>query len=258
MAVPIKIGKNILGAVCITDLDPQRFEQIDLFTLWPLADQVAIAMENARLQTELREMAVVEERNRIAREIHDTLAQGFAGVSMQVESAKMALRDGDAGHTEEILDRIRSLARDKLSEARHSVQSLRPNFTLQEDLETLLRGELEAIQQSMGVETTFDVTGDPRLLSPEIKMTLLRICQEAINNIKKHAHASQVTVALTYNRNAMALYVQDDGVGFDPQTPSSNSFGLTCMNERARLVGGTLIVNSQVGKGTRIYVNIPQ
>ncbi len=88
-------------------------------------------------------------------------------------------------------------------------------------------------------------------------MTLLRICQETLNNIRKHARAGQVKVALTYNSNAVALYVEDDGTGFNPQTPTTNSYGLTFIRERARLVGGSVVVNSEVGKGTKIYVNIP-
>ncbi len=257
MAVPIKIGKNILGVLDLVNANARPFGDVDLFTIWPLADQVAVAIENARLHNELREMAVIEERNRIAREIHDTLAQGFAGISMQVESAKMALNDHDLEQAQAILERIRSLAKDKLSEARRSVQSLRPNITIQGNLQTLIQEELAHIAQDMNIEAALDVVGEEQIVSPAVKITLLRICQEALNNIKKHAHASQIKVALTYNKNAVALIVQDDGIGFNPQTPTSNSYGLTFMNERARLVGGSVIVNSEVGVGTKIYVNIP-
>src|SRR5690606_14140018 len=131
----------------LINVDARPFGDADLFSIFPLADQVAIALENARLHHELREMAVLEERNRIAREIHDTLAQGFAGISMQVESAKMALKEQDIAHAQAILDRIRDMAKDKLSEARRSVQSLRPNITIQENLETLIRDELMLLSQ---------------------------------------------------------------------------------------------------------------
>ena len=257
MAVPIKIGKDILGVLDLINADVQPFGDVDLFTIYPLADQVAIALENARLHNELREMAVVEERNRIAREIHDTLAQGFAGISMMVESAKLALKDDDEAYAEVILERIRNLAKEKLSEARRSVQSLRPSIIIQGNLEPLIQGELEQLAQDMKIETAFDVVGDEPLITPGIKLALLRICQETLNNIKKHAQASQVKVALTYGKNGVALYVQDDGIGFNPQTPASNSYGLTFMSERARLAGGSVIVNSEVGVGTTIYVNIP-
>lgn len=257
MAVPIKIGKNILGVMDLINVNARPFGDVDLFTIWPLADQVAIGLENARLHNELREMAVIEERNRIAREIHDTLAQGFAGISMLVESAKMALATDEEEQTGIILDRIRDLAKDKLSEARRSVQSLRPNITIQGDLATLIQGELDQLALDMEIETQMDVLGEKQVTSPTVKLTLLRICQEALNNIKKHAHATRIKVFLTYNKNAIALTIQDDGTGFNPQTPTSNNYGLIFMNERARLVGGSVIVNSEVGTGTQIYVNIP-
>lgn len=257
MAVPIKIGKNILGVLDLINGGEQPFGDIDLFTIWPLADQVAVALENARLHSEVREMAVIEERNRIAREIHDTLAQGFAGISMQVESARMAIQDQDMETALIILDRIRETARDKLSEARRSVQALRPNITIQGSLESLIRGELSQLAHDMPIQHELDIIGEEPFVTPTVKVTLLRIFQEILNNIKKHAHASQVKVSLTYNKLAVALYVEDDGIGFYPQTPMSNHYGLTFMNERARLVGGTVTVDSQIGTGTKIYVNLP-
>jgi len=258
MVVPIKIGKNILGVMDLINVDARPFGDADLFSIFPLADQVAVALENARLHHELREMAVLEERNRIAREIHDTLAQGFAGISMQVESAKMALKEQDIAHAQAILDRIRDMAKDKLSEARRSVQSLRPNITIQENLETLIRDELMLLSQDMKeIEVELDVIGQEQPISPPIKLALLRIYQEALNNIKKHAHASQIKVSLTYNKNAVSLLIQDDGIGFKPQMPTSNHYGLTFMSERARLVGGSVIVNSEVQVGTKIYVSVP-
>ena len=257
MVIPIKIGRNVLGVLDLIGQGTRPFADIDLFSIWPLADQVAIALENARLHKELREVAVVEERNRIAREIHDTLAQGFAGITMLTESARAALEDQDQSQVEALLERIRDLAKEELAEARRSVQALRPNITLRENLETLIQGELAYITENMSIETSLDVTGEEQPLSPEIKMTLLRICQEALNNIKKHAYACQVSIALTYNPNAVAVYVEDDGIGFNPQAPTANSYGLTFIRERARLVGGSVVVNSDVGKGTKIYVNIP-
>lgn len=257
MTIPIKIGRNILGVLDLVGQGPEPFVDIDLFSIWPLADQVAIALDNARLHNELREMAVVDERNRIAREIHDTLAQGFAGISMLVESARLALNDQEMEQVEQLLVRIRTLAKENLAEARRSVQSLRPNIVLTENLEALIRGELAHMTADMQIETSLDVTGEEQPVTPEIKMTLLRICQETLNNIKKHAHASQIKAALTYNRNGVSFYVQDNGVGFDPEVPAPSSFGLTFIGERARLVGGSVVVNSETGRGTKIYVNIP-
>jgi signal transduction histidine kinase len=257
MVVPIKIGRNILGVLDLSDVNMQTLENIDLFTVWPLADQVAIALENARLHTELREMAVVEERNRIAREIHDTLAQGFAGISMMAESGKLAVNDGENEQALIILERIRNLAKDELAEARRSVQSLRPDTTLQGNLESLIRVELAQISRDMNIETDLEVVGEERPGSPMIKLALLRICQEALNNTRKHAQASQIRVLLAYCNNAINLSIRDDGIGFNSQIPTTNTFGLTIMNERARLVGGSVTVNSEIGVGTKIFASIP-
>ena len=257
MIVPIKLGRSILGVVDLVNDHGRAFSGMDLFTIWPLADQVGTALENARLHNELRELAVVDERNRIAREIHDTLAQGFAGISMLTETARKALSDDQHEQVEEILSRIRMLAKEKLSEARRSVQDLRPNITIQENLEALIRAELAQLARDMPIETQFEVTGEEQPVSQAIKLAVVRICQEALHNIQKYAQAGHVHVALTYSPTAVALLVEDNGIGFNPSTPSANSFGLSVMRERARQVGGTALVESQVGRGTKIRTSIP-
>lgn len=257
MIVPIKLGRSILGVVDLINGHGKTFSNMDLFSIWPLADQVGTALENARLHNELRELAVVDERNRIAREIHDTLAQGFAGISMLTETARKALADDRHEQVDDILSRIRMLAKEKLSEARRSVQDLRPNITIQETLEALIRAELAQLAKDTPVETHFDVTGEEQPVPHGTKLALVRICQEALHNIQKYAQAGHVHVALTYSPTAVALLVEDNGIGFNPSTPSANSFGLSVMRERARQLGGTALVESQVGRGTRIRVNIP-
>ena len=257
MIVPIKLGRTILGVVDLLNGYGKTFSNMDLFSIWPLADQVGTALETARLHNELSELAVVDERNRIAREIHDTLAQGFAGISMLTETARKALADDRHEQVDEILSRIRMLAKEKLSEARRSVQDLRPNITIQENLETLIRAELAQLAKDTPIETQFDMAGEEQPVSQGIKLAVVRICQEALHNIQKYAQAGRVQVTLTYSPTAVALLVADNGIGFDPLTPSANSFGLSVMRERARQVGGTAAVESRVGKGTKIRVDIP-
>jgi len=257
MIVPIKLGRSILGVLDLINGHGRSFSSMDLFSLWPLADQVGTALENARLHNELRELAVVDERNRIAREIHDTLAQGFAGISMLTETARKALADDRHEEVDDILSRIRILAKEKLSEARRSVQDLRPNITIQENLEALIRAELAQLAKDMPIETHFVMTGEEQPVSQMIKLAVLRICQEALHNIQKYAQASRVHVDLTYSPTAVALLVADNGIGFSSPAPNENSFGFSVMRERARQVGGTVLVDSKVGKGTKIRVNIP-
>ena len=257
LIAPIKIGSEMLGLLVVMRQRPQTFSELDVFILQPLADQLAIAIENARLTTELREMAVLEERNRIAREIHDTLAQGFAGLSMNMETAKQALQMGDLAGVEEQLDLTRQLAREKLNEARRSVMSLHPKLDLLEEIEELIQGELEKISQSHQYRTQFQVIGERRPLHTDIKMAVYRISQEALTNIRKHAQASAITILLAYTDHGVELSIQDDGVGFDPQRENRSSFGLVCMRERARLLGGALHVETHAGKGTLVKVSMP-
>lgn len=257
LAVPIKIGSVMLGVLDVSYQKPKTFDEIDLFVIQPLADQLAVALENARLTLELRDMAVVEERNRIAREIHDTLAQGFAGISMNMDTAKQVLHGGALSELDEILERTHGLAKEKLSEARRSVQSMHPNVEVSGQMDELIQHELDQTSKSMGIAAEFEVVGAPRPITPEIKLALLRICQEALTNVKKHARASLVQVDLIYSHHGIELTVYDNGIGFSPKGTNGNSFGLICMSERARLLGGTLVVNSEQGKGTRIDVTIP-
>ncbi|MDI6695159.1 MAG: histidine kinase [Anaerolineales bacterium] len=258
MALPIQIGSQLFGVIDVSCNKEHPFDEIDLYTAQTLADQLAIAFDNARLYLELREMAVVEERNRIAREIHDTLAQGFAGISMNVEIAKQALYQEDFSEVEKILDRMRALAREKLSEARQSVRSLRPLIDEIGELDIELQNGLETFSNEVGIHSSMQIDGVHYPIPPEIRLGILRICQEALTNVKKHAQAVHVELLLSYEPNGVRLLIRDDGIGFDEfQISKTNGFGLICMSERARLMGGLLDFNSQIGHGTEISVFIP-
>jgi signal transduction histidine kinase len=221
--------------------------------------------ENAALQEQLvigaREAGVDDERRRMAREIHDTLAQGLAGIITQLQAAEGARPGDDRSATH--IDAALALARDSLAEARRSVQALRP--------EVLERGRLadaleEAARRSLLVTTVTPevrVTGDIRPLHADLEVALLRVAQEALANAAHHAHASRVAVTLSYLDDEVALDVVDDGVGFDPasvsdSTPSDGSgYGLTAMRQRVSERGGTLEVESEPGGGTALSVRVP-
>jgi len=201
-------------------------------------------------------MAVLEERNRMAREIHDTLAQGFAGIVLQLEAAEQALGEdstGAQGH----LDRARRLARESLNEARRSVWALRPQALEQLSLMEALLQEIEKFIQDSGVKANFNTSGKKRILSADVESVLLRICQESLANVRKHAQASQAEVNLAFEEKAVRLSIHDNGISFDPEAPTEGAFGLISMRERARLLGGTLVVQSEKRKGTLIEVTIP-
>jgi signal transduction histidine kinase len=256
MAVPIKAASEILGVLDVESVELGAFDEIDLFTAETLADQVAIAVENARLYRETREMAVLDERNRMAREIHDTLAQGFTGIVLQLEAAEQTIdRDKNAamGH----LDRARELARDSLNEARRSVWALRPQTLEKSTLVDTLRRQTEKFTRDTGIPAAFTADRRKYELPAEKENALVRICQEALANVQRHARANKVDVRLGLDDNRITLIVQDDGTGFDTATVKEGSFGIIGMRERVRLLGGTLEIDSAIEKGTRLEAGIP-
>ena len=256
LTVPVKIGSEMLGVIDIESTELNAFDEIDLFTAQTLADQVAIAIENARLYQETREMAVLNERNRMAREIHDTLAQGFTGIVLQLEAAEQALNE-NTEEAQEHLNLARELARESLNEARRSVWALRPQLLEQSPLITTLRQQIEKFTRDSGVPAKFNVDREKHTLPPDVENALLRICQEALTNVERHARASQVEVMLAFEDGAVKLSVHDNGKGFNPNISKNNRFGLISMRERVRLLGGTMEIKSEKQKGTLLEVKIP-
>lgn len=262
LAVAIMVKDKILGVLDIESNKLDAFNESDLFTSQTLADQLAIAIENARLYQETSQIAVMEERNRMAREIHDTLAQGFTGIILQLEVAEQALGDGNSEVLQH-LNKARSLARGSLNEARRSVWDLRPQALERLPLVEALRQEVARFAQSSNIKARFDVSDTTRELPLDIETALLRICQESLANIKKHAQASEVKVELAFDQSNVILTIRDNGVGFNTDNKKDEGqvehrrFGLISMQERARNLGGTFEVQSEGGKGTIIRVVIP-
>ena len=214
-------------------------------------------LEEAVLEAVTHQNNILAERSRMAREIHDTLAQGFTGIVIQLEAAEDGLQENDPEAAVAHLGRARALARTSLAEARRSVWALRPEVLEERDLPTALR----LLAEQMGAQTAvaFQLEGIPRPLPPAVEDALLRIGQEGVTNAIRHAKATAVTIALAYQPAAVQLRVADNGRGFDPtQTPSSNGqggFGLTSMRERATNIGGQLPIASQPHNGTTITLN---
>ncbi len=260
LAVPIKIGDRIMGVLDIESENLDAFSDADLFTAQTLADQLGIAIENARLYKETGQIAVMEERNRMAREIHDTLAQGFTGIILQLEAAEQALSNNN--DVLQHLNKARSLARGSLNEARRSVWDLRPKALEQLSLLEALRQEAGSFASSTNIKTRIDISENTRTLPPEVETTLLRVCQEALNNIRKHAKATEVRIAIAFDDSGVSLTVRDNGQGLKTGTIKGEKgehkgFGLISMQERARNVGGKFEIQSEKGKGTMVKVAIP-
>jgi signal transduction histidine kinase len=216
--------------------------------------------ENAALLARAREAAVLEERQRLAREIHDTLAQGLTGVVTQLEAAEAALQDRPEAAREH-LDTARRLARESLGEARRSVNALRPGPLEQGRLVDAVAAVARGWSRASGVPATVTSVGEARPLPSETEVTLLRVAQEALANAGRHAAASAVALTLAFGDGQVSLDVTDDGVGFDPAAPPSGNgsggYGLTAMRERVAALRGSLDVESGPGQGTTVVATIP-
>lgn len=215
--------------------------------------------ENARLQEKLlaqsRQSGVRDERERLAREIHDTIAQSLAGVVAQLQAAEGS---ADAQDVRRRVGRATEMARTALVEARRSVQDLTPAELADAGLADALSRLVTSWRDDHGVEASFVVVGDATALHSEVEATLLRIAQEALANVAKHAAASRVGVTLTFDEADVILDVRDDGSGFDAAAPRrSSSFGLGVMRERAERLAGTFTLESAPGAGTAVSASIP-
>ncbi|HTU98573.1 MAG TPA: sensor histidine kinase [Solirubrobacteraceae bacterium] len=216
-----------------------------------------------QLLTQARAAGVSEERRRLAREIHDTLAQGLMGIITQLQAAQGAEPAGTPGdrHVELAI----GLARESLTEARRSVQALSPQPLADARLPDAIQDVSERWCELHGLEVSFTITGTPRVMRPEIEVALLRTAQEALANVAKHAHATRVGLTLSYMDDLVTLDVRDDGVGFvtvngtGPRRPrdAQGGFGLSGMRQRVEGVAGTLEIESEPDGGTAICAAIP-
>jgi signal transduction histidine kinase len=216
-----------------------------------------VLMQRLRLQRAEREFnAVLGERNRIAREIHDTLAQGYVGISVQLEVLAELLRISKVDAAQKHLDLTRGYVREGLADARQSIWALRS----QDSGETTLPVRLRRMVESEGnhdLESSFSIFGAYRPLPPGTEREILRIAQEAIHNVKKHSGARKLTVQLEYRPQEIALDVRDDGRGFAAdQAPEPGHYGLTGMRERAATIGGKIELTSEAGNGTTVRLRV--
>ncbi|MET7748216.1 sensor histidine kinase [Micromonospora sp. NPDC005367] len=215
---------------------------------------------HAQLLVQAREAGVLEERQRMAREIHDTLAQGLTGIITQLEAAEQSRDRSDAWRRH--VDNALALARESLTEARRSVRAVRPRQLETARLPDAL-AELGGRWSSLhGVRAEIATTGTPRSLHPEIEVTLLRAAQEALANVARHASATRVGLTLSYMTDVVTLDVRDDGIGFDPDIrpaprQADCGYGLTAMRQRVTGVGGELTVESEPGGGTAVSASVP-
>ncbi|MCE2431680.1 MAG: GAF domain-containing sensor histidine kinase [Candidatus Latescibacteria bacterium] len=254
-SIPLYAQEKKVGVLNVGSVEWRELSDEDLRLLNTVGDLMSIAIERARLYEKSIEIGAVDERFRLARELHDTLGQNLVAILMRLETLD-ALLDSNTNRetlSETVRDAI-ALARDNLEDARRAVLDLRAapleNRTLIEALETLgqnIGGAARVRVKSIGEHP----------LSVRIEASLYRMAQEALNNIAQHADAQKVLIELTSTPQYVQLVVEDDGRGFDPENVQKDRYGLIGLNERAHLLGGSFAIESAPNHGTRLEIHIP-
>ncbi|MGH3070754.1 MAG: GAF domain-containing protein [Gaiellaceae bacterium] len=253
LGVPIVSREGVVGAFYLTEkLEAPDFTHEDEELITLLAAHAAIAIANARLHEETRELSIVAERNRLALDLHDAVSQKLFGLVLEAEAAATVLeRDPEAAR--ERVGKLQVLARDALEELRSLVFELRPPDLARDGLAGALRKHVEVLRRLGNEQVELAVSGEPD--GDEARdAEAFRIAQEALQNALKHAHAGRIAVRVGSENGRLLLEVEDDGVGFDPAAPEvrSRRLGLTSMEERARRVGAELEIRSAPGGGTTV------
>lgn len=255
ISVPMVVADKLIGVLDVQSREVNRFTESDIWVMATLADLIAVAVQNARSYRRAQELAALEERNRLARELHDSVSQALYGIALGARTAR-ALLDIDPSRLSEPIDYVLTLAEAGLTEMRALIFELRPESLENEGLVTALNKQAASIQARHGIRVNVVLCEEPPL-SLEIKETLYRITQEALHNTVKHAQATQIDLRLACTSSAVVLNIVDNGRGFDVTGSFPGHLGLQSMRERADRLNGTFEITSQPGEGTRIAVSIP-
>ena len=253
LVVPLFVEGVSIGVIDVVN-KPGGFSQDDIRIMGLFADQAAIAIKNARLHLEAEQLAVVNERQRIARDLHDSVTQSLYSLSLYAEASQKALQRKKIVNALSHLSELRNMAREVMLDMRLLIFELHPPKLQEEGLAVALKTRLERVEARSGIHTEYLVTGDRRL-PIEIEAELYRIAQEALTNVVKHARADDVKVSLHFDNDNFRLAVYDNGVGFDMNSVNeSGGVGLRGIKERVERINGKLNVESTPQKGTVIEV----
>jgi signal transduction histidine kinase len=258
LVLPLVFGANLVGFMVLGFRQPVEKQLREGEVLVGLSHAATVAIELARRTDAARDVAVLAERNRIAQEIHDGIAQAFTGILLQLNAVEQPA--GDSGPHAALLTRIANLAREGLADARRSVMALRPAPARCRGLESALRELAERSTVPGRITITFESSGWPARFTPEHEHELLRIVQEAVSNAVRHARPQTIRISMTADETHWALAVTDDGVGLpeDPEISAQEGFGLTSMRERAAAIGAEWSIRSRPGAGTSVIVRMPK
>jgi signal transduction histidine kinase len=255
LAVPLHVNGGIIGVLDVVN-KAGGFTEEDVRVMSVFANQAAMAIEHARLQQQAEQLAVLQERQRLARELHDSVTQSLYSVTLYANAAALALAAGKQDVAAGYLRELQETAQEGMRDMRLLIFELHPPVLETEGLVAALQARLAAVEGRAGLQTEFHVEGERRL-PIAIEGELYWIAQEALNNVRKHASARHVTVQILFSAASISLEVLDDGVGFAPQAvPADGWGGLRTIAERTARVGGELTYESSPGAGTRMKVEV--
>ena len=258
LGVPLMVKDRLIGVLRIDHDQPNRFDQGHAQLVLAFANQAAVAIENARLYQRAQTLAVLEERQRLARELHDLVSQALYGIALGARTARTLLereKIAEKGITEP-LDYVMSLAEAGLAEMRALIFELRPESLEVEGLVAALQKQAEALQARHQIDVSMDLCDEP-VVALNIKETIYRVAQEAFHNTIKHAQATRIEVCLAFENNDLTLEVKDNGIGFDTSQDFPGHLGLLSMRERVEGLGGRFVLESSPQAGTQILARIP-
>jgi len=256
MGVPLLVRDRVIGLLAFDHDEPGHYDERDARLALAFAGYAAIAIENAQLYAQARSLAVLQERQRLARELHDSVSQALYGISLGTLTARRLWERDRPDDAQQALTYAHTLAETALTEMRALIFELRPESLEQEGLVAALEKQAAALRTRHDVTVETDLCPEPE--APlSVKETLYRVAQEALHNVAKHARAGSVTLALAQTGGRLTLTVRDDGRGFDPRQPFPGHLGLRSMRERVTQVGGDFTLESAPGRGTEIRAEVP-
>jgi PAS domain S-box-containing protein len=257
LGVPLMVKDRAIGVLRVDHIEPEHFNEQDAQLVLAFANQAAVAIENARLYERAQSLAVLEERQRLARELHDSVSQALYGIALGARTARSMIdRPGGQQDLAAPLDYVLSLADAGLVEMRALIFELRPESLEAEGLIAALNKQAEALHARDQIDVQTEFCEEPSI-SLNKKESLYRVAQEAMHNTTKHARASRVTLKLAIDDSMLGLEIADNGIGFDPNQEFPGHLGLRSMRERIEGLGGQLSIDSELQKGTRVRATIP-